>query len=68
MAGATEEITDAVSELAKRVPVVITTHCLGGTDLHRYEVGRRALRAGAADGGKMSTECAAVWLWLRYNQ
>ena len=62
------EITDAVCELAKKICVIITTHCLGGTDLERYAVGQRAINAGAAEGGKMSSECAAVHLWLTQGQ
>ena len=61
------EITDAVRGHAKKMRVIITTPCLGGTDAERYEVGRRALAAGAVSGGKMSTECAAVCLWLTEN-
>ena len=61
------EITDAVSELAKKGRVIITTPCLGGTDLRRYEVGRRAWDAGAHNGGVMSTECAAVFEWISEN-
>ena len=62
------EITLAAGELAKTIPVVITTPCLGGSDLGRYEVGRRALDAGASDAGKRSAECAAVEMWLKQNQ
>ncbi len=62
------EITLVISELAKIMPVVITSPCLGGTDLGRYEVGRRALDAGAVDADKRSTECAAAEMWLRVNQ
>lgn len=62
------EITLVISELAKIMPIVITSSCLGGTDLGRYEVGRRALDAGAIDGDKRSTECAAVEMWLKMNQ
>lgn len=58
------EITDAVRGLAKNARVIITAPCLGGTDLTRYAVGQRALSAGAISGEKMSTECAAVFLWL----
>lgn len=61
------EISDAIAKLSKKRAVVITSPCLGGTDLNRYEVGRRALDMGAADGSGMSTECAAVWLWLSLN-
>ena len=61
------EITDAVSELAKKGRVIITTPCLGGTDLERYEVGRRALAAGAVPGDGMSAECTAVYLWITEN-
>ncbi len=61
------EITDTVCELAKKMRVIITTPCLGGTDLKRYEVGRRAWDAGAESGSKMSTECAAIYIWLSGN-
>ena len=62
------EITLVLSELSKTMPVVITTSCFGGTDLFKYEVGRRALDTGAVDAGGRSTECAAVEMWLRTNQ
>ena len=62
------EITLVLSELAKIMPIVITSPCLGGTDLGKYEVGRRALDAGATDGDKRSTECAAAEMWLKQNQ
>jgi L-asparaginase len=62
------EITLVLSELSKTMPVVITTSCLGGTDLGRYAVGRRALDVGASDADKRSTECAAVEMWLSQNQ
>ena len=62
------EITLVISELAKIMPIVITSPCLGGTNLGKYEVGRRALDAGATDGDKRSTECAAVEMWLKMNQ
>lgn len=62
------EITLVISELAKIMPIVITSPCLGGTDLGKYEVGRRALDAGATDADKRSTECAAAEMWLKQNQ
>lgn len=62
------EITLVISELAKDMPIVISSPCLGGTDLGRYEVGRRALDAGAVDADKRTTECAAVEMWLSQNQ
>ena len=61
------EITDTVRELAKKARVTITTPCIGGTNLDRYEAGRRALDAGAVSGGMMSTECAAVYEWITGN-
>lgn len=61
------EITDTVRELAKKARVTITTPCIGGTELDRYEAGRRALDAGAVSGGMMSTECAAVYEWIVGN-
>ena len=62
------EITLVISELAKTIPIVISSPCLGGTNLGRYEVGRRALDAGAVDADLRSTECAAVEMWLKENQ
>ncbi|MBP3854230.1 MAG: asparaginase [Ruminiclostridium sp.] len=62
------EITLVLSELSKTMPVIITTPCFGGTDLGRYEVGRRALDVGGVDADKRSTECAAVEIWLSMNQ
>ena len=62
------EITLVLSELSKTMPVIVTTPCLGGTDLGRYEVGRRALDVGAVDADKRSTECAAAEMWLSTNQ
>lgn len=58
-------ILSTIRLIAKKKPVIITTPCLGGTDLSRYEVGRRALDAGAVSSYGMSTECAAVYLWLK---
>ena len=57
-------LSESLSELCRRMPVVITTSCSGGADLYEYEVGQRALECGASDGGKMSAACAAVKLWL----
>lgn len=62
------EITLVLSELSKTMPVIITTPCLGGTELRKYEVGRRALDTGASDADKRSTECAAVEMWLSTNK
>lgn len=62
------EITLVLSELSKTMPIVITSSCLGGTDLGKYAVGRRALDTGAVDADKRSTECAAVEMWLSTNQ
>lgn len=58
------KLIDCLSSLCKRMPVIITTSCGGGADLHEYEVGQRALSLGAIDGGKMTTACAAVKMWL----
>jgi L-asparaginase len=60
-------ITAVISGLARTMPVIVTSPCMGGTDLGKYEVGRRALAASAIDAGKRSTECAAVELWLQIN-
>ncbi len=57
-------LSDSLAKLCARMPVVITTACADGADLLEYEVGQRALSLGAKDGGKMSTACAAVKLWL----
>lgn len=58
-----EDILERVKEFSAKKPVVITTPCLSGTDLKRYSVGQRALDCGCVDLG-LSTEAAAVWLWL----
>lgn len=62
--GIPSQLSDSLSALCKRMPVTITTACGGGADLHEYEVGQRALSLGAADGGRMTTACAAVKMWL----
>lgn len=59
-----QELMESVRELARRMPTVMTTPCVCGADLDEYEVGRRAKALGVRDGGKMSTACAAVWLFL----
>lgn len=58
-----EDIPERVREVAAKKPVVITTPCLSGTDLKRYSVGQRAIDCGCVELG-LSTEAAAVWLWL----
>ncbi len=62
--GIPSHLSDSLAGLCARMPVVVTTSCSGGADLHEYEVGQRALSQGAIDGGNMSTSCAAVKLWL----
>lgn len=62
--GIPAHLSDSLVALCSRMPVVITTACGGGANLYEYEVGQRALSLGAKDGGKMSTSCAAVKLWL----
>ena len=57
------DILKRVKEIGAEKPVVITTPCLSGTDLKRYSVGQRALDCGCVELG-LSTEAAAVWLWL----
>lgn len=58
-----EDILGRVKEISAKKPVVITTPCLSGTDLKRYSVGQRALDCGCFEL-ELSTEAAAVWLWL----
>lgn len=62
--GIPSHLADSLADLCDRMPVVITTACGGGANLHEYEVGQRAISAGAIDGGKILTACAAVKLWL----
>lgn len=62
--GIPSHLSASLTELCRRMPVVVTTSCSGGADLKEYEVGRRALESGVVDGGKTATACAAVKLWL----
>lgn len=62
--GIPSHLSDYLAQLCAHMPVTITTACVGGANLHEYEVGQRALALGAIDGGKMSTACAAVKMWL----
>lgn len=62
--GIPSHLSDALADLCARMPVTMTTSCNGGADLHEYEVGQRALSLGVVDGGKMTTACAAVKMWL----
>lgn len=57
------ELIEAVRTLAKKIPVIMTTACIGGADLSLYSVGRRALGCGILDGGTMSTAFAAALLF-----
>lgn len=50
--------------LTERMPVIMTTSCVSGADLHKYSVGERALSLGVIDGGTLSTASAMVKLWL----
>lgn len=58
------EILAAVKEAAEKIPVILTTACIGGTNLSLYAVGKRALECGVREGGKMSTSFAAVRLFI----
>lgn len=66
--GLPAEIVKAAEALAEKMPVIMTTGCIGGARLSEYEVGRRALDCGIADGGEMSSECAAVRLYLAESE
>ena len=57
-------LAPALRQLCSRMPVVITTPCIHGTDLTEYEVGQRALSCGAMDSKGVSTACAVVKMWL----
>lgn len=61
--GLPEHLLPAAKELAGKMPVVLTTPCIGGANLREYEVGRRALECGMRDGGKCTTAAAAVQLY-----
>ena len=58
------ELLQALRELCGRMPVIMTTACAHGVNLTEYAVGQRALECGIIDGGKITTACAAVRLWL----
>ena len=62
--GIPSALTEQLSELCVRMPVIITTSCEDGANLAEYEVGQRTTALGAIDGGKMTTARAAVSLWL----
>ena len=62
--GIPAHLMTSLKELCAHMPVVITTSCSDGANLHEYEVGQRAISVGAVDGGEMSTACAAVKMWL----
>ncbi len=66
--GIPARLEEALRTLCARMPVVITTPCIHGTDLTEYEVGRRALNCGAIDGHTMSTACAVVGMWLNITK
>lgn len=61
--GLPEHLLPAAKELTEKMPVVLTTPCIGGVNLSEYEVGRRALESGIRDGGKCTTASAAVQLY-----
>ena len=57
------DLLGAVSKVASKKPVVMTTQALyGGVDLTRYEVGRRALEAGVIPAGDMTKEATLTKL------
>ncbi|WP_048149205.1 asparaginase [Palaeococcus ferrophilus] len=56
-------ILEKVGELAKRIPVVMTTQALyDGVDLNKYEVGRKALQAGVIPAKDMTKEATVTKL------
>ncbi len=61
--GLPEHLLPAAKELTGKMPVVLTTPCIGGANLREYEVGQRALECGIRDGGKCTTAAAAVQLY-----
>lgn len=61
------EILAAVKKAAEKVPVILTTACIGGTSLSLYAVGKRALECGVREGGKMSTSFAAARLFIEQD-
>lgn len=66
--GIPARLEESLRQLCSRMPVVITTPCIHGTDLTEYEVGQRALNCGAIDGKGMSTACAVVGMWLNITK
>lgn len=61
--GLPEHLLPAAKKLTEKMPVVLTTPCIGGVNLREYEVGRRALECGIRDGGTCTTAAAAVRLF-----
>ncbi|MDE7234223.1 MAG: asparaginase [Ruminiclostridium sp.] len=61
--GLPEHLLPAAKELTEKMPVVLTTPCIGDANLREYEVGRRALECGIRDGRKCTTATAAVQLY-----
>lgn len=56
-------ILEKVGELAKRIPIVMTTQALyDGVDLNKYEVGRKALKAGVIPAKDMTKEATVTKL------
>lgn len=65
--GLDRSLLPAVRNLtARNIPVLITTQCLkGGADMSVYEVGIRAMEAGARCAGSITTEAAVTKLmWI----
>lgn len=61
--GLPEHLLPGAKKLTEKMPVVLTTPCIGGANLREYEVGRRALECGILDGGSCTTAAAAVRLY-----
>ncbi len=57
------DVLSTVAEISGEIPVVMTTQAVyGGVDLSRYEVGRRALKAGVIPAGDMTKEATVTKL------
>ncbi|MDI3474676.1 MAG: L-asparaginase [Thermococcaceae archaeon] len=57
------DLLAVVAEWAGKKPILMTTQAVyGGVDLRRYEVGRRALKAGVIPAGDMTKEAALTKL------
>ncbi len=64
-----KKILDALSLVAKKIPVIIATQCIhGSTNMNVYSYGRKTKSLGVLEAGAMTSETAFIKLaWLLSN-